>query len=91
MNRMHLDALLRAKAVLMADFRPTTGSTDPDWRSFLHNQELTAVIPGTGFGEKMLALFGCDRDRDLAVADGVAPDAWERRSVGTRARNGSAA
>jgi phosphatidylserine/phosphatidylglycerophosphate/cardiolipin synthase-like enzyme len=45
--------------------RARVGSTNLDWRSFLHNQELTAVILGSEFGAKMHAAF----ERDLAASD----------------------
>ena len=30
----------------------TVGSTNLDWRSFLHNQEVNAVVLGTEFGDR---------------------------------------
>ena len=40
------DALLHAKTAVIDGVWATVGSTNLDWRSFLHNQELTAVILG---------------------------------------------
>ena len=60
----------------------TVGSTKLDWRSFLHNQELTAVVLGAEFGTKMRADF----ERDLGLSEQITPEAWERRGIGTRAK-----
>jgi cardiolipin synthase len=75
-------ALLHAKTALIDGVWATVGSTNLDWRSFLHNQELTAVILGAEFGAKMRAAF----DRDLAASDPITLEAWERRPLGTRAK-----
>ena len=75
-------ALLHAKTALIDGVWSTVGSTNLDWRSFLHNQELTAVILGSQFGVKMREAF----DRDLAESDEITLEAWRRRSVGTRAK-----
>ena len=42
------DALLHAKTAVIDGVWATVGSTNLDWRSFLHNQELNAVILGAG-------------------------------------------
>ncbi len=75
-------ALLHAKTVLIDGVWSTVGSTNLDWRSFLHNQELTAVILGSEFGVKMRAAF----ERDLAESDLITLEAWERRPVGVRVK-----
>ena len=59
------DALLHAKTAVIDGVWSTVGSTNLDWRSFLHNQELNAVVLGTEFGAKMRAAF----ERDLAASD----------------------
>ena len=76
------EALLHAKTAVIDGVWATVGSTNLDWRSFLHNQELTAVILGQEFGAKMRAAF----ERDLAVSDPVTLEAWQRRPVTTRAK-----
>jgi cardiolipin synthase len=75
-------ALLHAKTALIDGVWSTVGSTNLDWRSFLHNQELTAVILGPEFGEKMHEAF----ERDLAASDQITLEAWERRPISTRAK-----
>ena len=76
------EALLHAKTAVIDGVWATVGSTNLDWRSFLHNQELTAVILGAEFGAKMRAAF----ERDLAVSQPITLEAWEHRPISTRAK-----
>ena len=75
-------ALLHAKTVVVDGVWSTVGSTNLDRRSFLHNQELNAVILGPDFGAKMRAAF----ERDLAESDLITLEAWQRRPMTTRAK-----
>jgi cardiolipin synthase len=75
-------ALLHAKTVLIDGVWSTVGSTNLDWRSFLHNQELNAVVLGAGFGTQMRASF----ERDVANSEQITLDKWRWRSPGTRAK-----
>jgi cardiolipin synthase len=75
-------ALLHAKTALIDGVWATVGSTNLDWRSFLHNQELTAVVLGPEFGGKMREAF----ERDLAASTEITLEAWERRPAGTRVK-----
>ncbi len=74
------DALLHAKTASIDGVWSTVGSTNLDWRSFLHNQELTAVVLGADFGAKMRAAFA----RDLAASEPITLESWLRRPVGNR-------
>ena len=76
------EALLHAKTAVIDGVWVTVGSTNLDWRSFLHNQELTAVILGAEFGAKMREAF----ERDLAVSNQITLEAWRGRGVGTRTK-----
>jgi len=76
------EALLHAKTALIDGVWATVGSTNLDWRSFLHNQELTAVILGGDFGAKMHAAF----ERDLAASEQITLEAWQRRPLTTRVK-----
>lgn len=76
------DALLHVKTAVIDGVWSTVGSTNLDWRSFLHNQEVNAVILGTGFGEKMRAAF-CG---DLAQSREITLAAWQWRSLGARTK-----
>jgi len=75
-------ALLHSKTALIDGVWSTVGSTNLDWRSFLHNQELNAVILGAGFGAQLRASF----DHDVANSDQIMLDKWRWRSIGTRAK-----
>jgi cardiolipin synthase len=74
------DALLHAKTALVDGVWSTVGSTNLDWRSFIHNQEVNVVVLGTAFGERMRASF----DADLAASSPITLEAWEQRPVGDR-------
>ncbi len=70
------DVLLHAKTALIDGVWATVGSTNLDWRSFLHNQEVNAVVLGKDFGQRMRAAF----DADLAASRQITLEAWEKRS-----------
>ena len=74
------EALLHAKTAVIDGVWSTVGSTNLDWRSFLHNQELTAVVLGREFGAKMRAAF----ERDLAASNQITLEAWQRRPLAAR-------
>ncbi|HYC45155.1 MAG TPA: phospholipase D-like domain-containing protein [Burkholderiales bacterium] len=80
------EALLHAKTIVIDGVWSTVGSSNLDWRSFLHNQELNAVIMGWKFGQEMEALF----ERDLARSVPIDRDAWERRPLSERTREWAA-
>ena len=72
--------ILHSKTALIDGVWATVGSTNLDWRSFLHNYELNAVILGAEFGGQVRAMF----DRDLAASDEIRLDEWERRALHLR-------
>ena len=74
------DTLLHAKTALIDGVWSTIGSTNLDWRSFLHNDEVNAVILGQEFAVQMQAMF----DKDLASSSAITLDQWNRRSIGMR-------
>ncbi len=69
--------VLHSKTALIDGVWATVGSTNLDWRSFLHNHELNAVMLGAEFGQQLQAMF----ERDLAASDAIELVAWERRSA----------
>ncbi|MEQ1775804.1 MAG: cardiolipin synthase [Burkholderiales bacterium] len=76
------DALLHAKTALIDGVWSTIGSTNLDWRSFLHNDEVNAVILGQAFGAQMLTMF----ERDMASSNAITLEQWNQRSIGMRLR-----
>lgn len=71
------DAILHSKTASIDGVWATIGSTNLDWRSFLHNDELNAVVLGTDFARQMDMMFAEDR----AASRAVEPEQWARRSV----------
>ncbi|WP_051242370.1 phospholipase D-like domain-containing protein [Azohydromonas australica] len=74
------DALLHAKTAVIDGVWSTVGSTNLDWRSFLHNQELNAVVLGPVFGARMREVFNAD----LAASQRIDPAEWARRPLKQR-------
>ena len=64
----------------------TAGWTNLDWRSFLHNDEVNAVILGREFAAEMQAMF----EKDLQASSEIDPAAWSRRSPLLRLKEWSA-
>jgi cardiolipin synthase len=75
-------ALLHAKTGVIDEVWSIIGSSNLDWRSFLHNYELDAVVLGPEFAGEMEAAF----DQDLAQSTPIELAAWNRRSLASRAR-----
>jgi cardiolipin synthase len=80
------DVLLHSKTVLIDGVWSTIGSTNLDWRSFLHNQEVNAVVLGPDFAAQMRSVF----ERDLAASNPITLEAWERRGLTDRLKEGFA-
>jgi len=80
------DALLHSKTAVIDGVWSTIGSTNLDWRSFLHNQEINAVVLSPDFAAQMKAMF----ERDLAASNEITLDAWEHRGLGSRVKEGLA-
>jgi cardiolipin synthase A/B len=74
------DALLHAKTAVIDGVWSTIGSTNLDWRSFLHNDEVNAVILGQEFGAQMQAVF----EKDLALSNPITLEQWNQRPIGIR-------
>ena len=74
--------ILHSKTALIDGVWATVGSTNLDWRSFLHNYELNAVVLGAEFGRQLQAMF----DRDLAASEAITLETWQRRGLDLRAK-----
>jgi cardiolipin synthase len=70
-------ALLHSKTALIDDVWSCVGSTNLDWRSFLDNDEVNAVVLGHDFAQQMKAMIA----RDLAASEQIRLDNWENRSL----------
>jgi cardiolipin synthase len=70
-------AILHAKTALIDGVWATVGSTNLDWRSFLHNHELNAVVLGPDFGQQVQAMF----DKDLALSTPIRLADWRQRGL----------
>lgn len=75
-------ALMHAKTAVIDGVWSTVGSTNLDWRSFLHNQEVNAVVLGTEFGDRMRAAF----TRDVEQSDQITLEKWRHRSTVVRVK-----
>ena len=74
------DVILHSKTALVDGVWATVGSTNLDWRSFLHNHELNAVVLGVEFGHQVQAMF----DNDLAASDAITLERWQSRPFSLR-------
>lgn len=73
-------ALLHAKTAVIDGVWSTIGSTNLDWRSFLHNDELNMVVLGADFGKQMSEMFRSDLDESVAIT----LSDWRKRSLSLR-------
>jgi cardiolipin synthase len=74
--------ILHSKTALIDGVWSTVGSTNLDWRSFLHNHELDAVVLGAEFGAQLQAMF----ERDLAASEQITLAKWLARPLAWRAK-----
>ena len=74
------DAMLHAKTALIDGVWSTVGSTNLDWRSFVSNQEINAVMLGQEFGAQMQSMF----EKDLESSTLITLETWRKRSIATR-------
>lgn len=79
-------AFLHSKTAVIDSVWSTVGSTNLDWRSFLHNDELNALILGRDFAGQMEDWF----QTDLAGSVQIAQEKWRKRSPLSRIREWSA-
>lgn len=68
-------ALLHSKTAVVDGVWSTVGSTNLDWRSFMDNDEVNAVILGREFAAQMQAMF----QKDLAASIRITPQTWADR------------
>lgn len=74
------DTLLHAKTAVIDGVWSTVGSSNVDWRSFLHNDEVNVIVFGAEFADQMELLF----QQDLKRAGHITPDVWQNRGAWRR-------
>jgi cardiolipin synthase len=78
--------VLHSKTALIDGVWSSIGSTNLDWRSFLHNDEINAVVLSPEFARQMQAMF----ERDLAASVAIDAKEWARRPLQFRFKEWSA-
>lgn len=73
-------AMLHAKTAVIDGVWSTIGSTNLDMRSFLHNDEVNAVILNAEFAARMEAQF----ERDLEDSIEITAEQWNKRGIKAR-------
>ena len=79
-------ALLHSKTALIDGVWSCIGSTNLDWRSFVHNNEIDAVVLGDGFAQQLRTMF----EGDLAESKAIDLAQWQKRSLVMRMQEWSA-
>jgi cardiolipin synthase len=74
------DALLHAKSVVIDGAVSIVGSANLDMRSFLHNDEVNAIVVSRDFGQRMEEVF----KRDQQASKPVELERWQKRSFWQR-------
>jgi cardiolipin synthase len=79
-------ALLHSKTTLIDGVWCAVGSTNLDWRSFLHNDEVDAIVLSQSFGDQMRVAF----QADLAQSEQLTMEKWSNRGLWLRVQEMSA-
>lgn len=74
------DALLHAKTAVVDGTLTIIGSANLDYRSFLHNNEVTAVTISESLGKQMETIFL----NDQRIAKQITEEEWRKRSLGQK-------
>jgi cardiolipin synthase len=74
------DAFVHAKTAVVDSHWTTIGSANLDYRSFLHNDEVNAMISDRALAERMEAMFL----KDLRHAEQIRPESWRQRPLKQR-------
>ena len=68
---------MHSKTAVIDGVWSTVGSTNLDWRSFLDNDEVNAVILGREFAQQMQVMYA----RDLEASEAIELESWKRRPL----------
>jgi len=74
------DALLHAKTAVIDGTWATVGSSNMDWRSFLHNAEANVIVLDEDFAQALEGVFA----NDLAHSVEIELEAWRQRGLRQR-------
>ena len=74
------DALLHAKTAVIDGVWSSVGSTNLDWRSFVHNYEADLLVLDSAFAGELENLFGLDQ----AASHEILASEWARRGLSSR-------
>jgi len=74
------EALMHAKTAVIDGVWSSVGSTNLDWRSFVHNYEADLIVHDTGFARELERRF----ELDVAASVPVDPKQWAQRPAGER-------
>jgi cardiolipin synthase len=69
--------LLHAKTAVIDGIWSTVGSSNLDYRSVLHNDEINAIILGSEFAAEMESQF----EKDTSDAEEILLSEWKNRSL----------
>jgi cardiolipin synthase len=75
-------AFLHSKSIVVDGVWSSIGSTNFDWRSFVHNNEISVCVIDQGFARAMSGMF----DADLADSKEITLAAWKKRGLRERLR-----
>ena len=78
----HADSILHAKTAVIDKIWSTVGTTNMDLLSFLHNDEVNAVVLSREFATQMDEMFA----EDLRESDQIHLDEWETRPFTDRVK-----
>jgi cardiolipin synthase len=73
-------AFLHSKTIVVDGIWSSIGSTNFDWRSFVHNNEISVCVIDQGFSQSMSRMF----DADLADSKEITLAAWKKRGLRER-------
>ncbi len=74
------DAFLHSKSIVVDGVWSSIGSTNFDWRSFVHNNEISVCVIDEGFAEEMSRMFATD----LADSKEITLATWKKRGFKER-------
>ena len=74
------DAFLHSKTIVVDGVWSSVGSTNFDWRSFVHNNEISVCVIDQGFAQTMGAAFATD----LGNSKQITLAAWKKRGLRER-------